>query len=252
MAIAYNAKIITSNLVLCLDALNPKSYSGSGTTWSDISGKGNNATLTGSASHVTWNSGGYFTHNTGDTYFGASASNTTASTSYGGYWVISNATNLSPNGGSWSICGWAKPNGDQSNNGGGWFHKQGGGDERQLMAEFIAGNFRVNGASGWSQINHNIDNSGVWQYISITYKTNGIYGSAAGNLNYYINGALIATLTGFYPVVEAGGPIWLGRRNGHLQHFFKGDLAMYQYYTQELTASEITQNYNAHKSRFGL
>ena len=76
MAIAYNAKIVTSNLVLCLDALNPKSYSGSGTTWSDISGKGNNATLTGSASHVTWNSAGYFTHNPGDTYFGASASNT--------------------------------------------------------------------------------------------------------------------------------------------------------------------------------
>ena len=46
MATNYNPKIVTDGLVLCLDAANTKSYSGSGTTWTDISGKSNNGTLT--------------------------------------------------------------------------------------------------------------------------------------------------------------------------------------------------------------
>ena len=40
----YNSpRIITDNLVLCLDAGNTKSYPGSGDTWYDISGNGNHA-----------------------------------------------------------------------------------------------------------------------------------------------------------------------------------------------------------------
>ena len=35
-----------NGLVLCLDAGNRKSYPGSGTTWTDLSGRGNNGTLT--------------------------------------------------------------------------------------------------------------------------------------------------------------------------------------------------------------
>ena len=49
MATEYNPRIVTDNLVLCLDAANTKSYSGSGTTWYDLSGNGNNATIEGSS-----------------------------------------------------------------------------------------------------------------------------------------------------------------------------------------------------------
>ena len=45
MAVGYNPKIITDGLVLCLDAGNTKSYPGSGTSWSDLSGQGNTGTL---------------------------------------------------------------------------------------------------------------------------------------------------------------------------------------------------------------
>ncbi len=45
MAIAYNPRIVTSGLVLCLDAGNVKSYPGSGTAWTDLSGNGNNGNL---------------------------------------------------------------------------------------------------------------------------------------------------------------------------------------------------------------
>jgi len=45
MATLYSPKIITDGLVVALDAANTKSYPGSGTTWTDLSGNGNNGTL---------------------------------------------------------------------------------------------------------------------------------------------------------------------------------------------------------------
>ena len=54
MAFNYSPKISTDGLVLCLDAANTKSYSGSGTVWSDLSRGGNNGTLTNGP---TFNSG---------------------------------------------------------------------------------------------------------------------------------------------------------------------------------------------------
>ena len=45
MARRYNPRIVTDGLVLALDAGNTKSYPGSGTTWTDLSGNGNNGSL---------------------------------------------------------------------------------------------------------------------------------------------------------------------------------------------------------------
>ena len=60
MGINYSPKIVTDNLVLCLDAANPLSYPGSGNTWYDLSGNGNNGTLVNGVAH---NNQGYFTLN---------------------------------------------------------------------------------------------------------------------------------------------------------------------------------------------
>jgi uncharacterized delta-60 repeat protein len=46
MALSHSPQISLNGLVLCLDAANSKSYPGSGTTWTDLSGNGNNGTLT--------------------------------------------------------------------------------------------------------------------------------------------------------------------------------------------------------------
>jgi hypothetical protein len=50
LAISYNPRTITDGLVLCLDAGNTKSYPGSGTTWTDLSGNGRNFTWVSSPS----------------------------------------------------------------------------------------------------------------------------------------------------------------------------------------------------------
>jgi hypothetical protein len=54
MAFVHSPKIVTDGLVLALDAGNVKSYPGSGTTWLDKSGRGNNGTL---INGPTFNSG---------------------------------------------------------------------------------------------------------------------------------------------------------------------------------------------------
>jgi len=49
--------ISTSGLVLALDAANTKSYPGSGTTWTDMSGNNNNGTLTNGPTFNSANGG---------------------------------------------------------------------------------------------------------------------------------------------------------------------------------------------------
>ena len=70
--------IVTNGLVLALDAANPKSYPGSGTTWYDISG--NNKHFTLDISGINWNSAGYFTLADGGASYAGSTSTSTTST----------------------------------------------------------------------------------------------------------------------------------------------------------------------------
>ena len=50
--------IITDGLVLSLDAASARSYPGSGSTWSDLSGNGHDFTI--EATGFTYNAGGWF------------------------------------------------------------------------------------------------------------------------------------------------------------------------------------------------
>jgi hypothetical protein len=45
MSLGHGASVVRNGIVLHLDAANKKSYSGTGTTWADLSGLGNNGTL---------------------------------------------------------------------------------------------------------------------------------------------------------------------------------------------------------------
>ena len=58
--------LITDSLVVYLDASNNSSYSGSGTTWSDISGNGNNFTLTNGPTYASANGGAIVFDGTND------------------------------------------------------------------------------------------------------------------------------------------------------------------------------------------
>ena len=57
MATNYNPSIVTDGLRFCLDAANTKSYPCSGTTWTDISGKNHDGTLTNGPTFSSDNGG---------------------------------------------------------------------------------------------------------------------------------------------------------------------------------------------------
>lgn len=59
MGVAYNTSVVLDGLVAYLDAANPKSYSGSGTTWGDISNSGNTGTLVNSPTYIAGNNAAF-------------------------------------------------------------------------------------------------------------------------------------------------------------------------------------------------
>ena len=67
MTVNYNPGIVTSNLSLCLDAGNPRSYPGTGTAWNNAMTLGSNTTLVNGPAYSTGN-GGYFTFDGIDDY----------------------------------------------------------------------------------------------------------------------------------------------------------------------------------------
>ena len=58
MGTSYNPRIITDGLVLCVDAANPRSYPGAGTTWSDLTNNNYSGTLENNAAFTSVNGGG--------------------------------------------------------------------------------------------------------------------------------------------------------------------------------------------------
>ena len=66
MGLAHSPSIVTNGLVLALDAANRKSYPGTGTTWTDISGNGNSGTLVNGPTYSSANGGSIVFDGTND------------------------------------------------------------------------------------------------------------------------------------------------------------------------------------------
>jgi hypothetical protein len=252
MSLTHGVNMVRDGLVLCLDARNPKSYPGTGNTWFDISGNNNHATLSDVGSKVSYNPLGYFQHTVTD-YFGATTATEVSLDTGGGVWQIPHSSSISPNG-SWTISGFMDIEGTQSNNGGGWLHKPGSGDERGVNVEVYSNILRANDSLSWTQ--NNIDIS-AWHnkfalYTFVFTQTSGVYGTDAGKFDFYINGELQNSSASFTPKIDGTSSIWLGRRQGHLKHFFKGKYTNFHFYKKALSQDEIKQNFEAIRGRFGI
>ena len=68
MLLGTSSNIITSNLVLYLDAGNARSYSGSGTAWNDMTAGNHHATLIHSPTYSSTSGGGSFTFDGSNDY----------------------------------------------------------------------------------------------------------------------------------------------------------------------------------------
>jgi hypothetical protein len=226
MGFYRGANVVTNGLVLAVDAANTKSYPGSGTTWRDLSGNNITGSLINSPTFNTTN-GGNFGFVTDD------------------YVIMEENSALNTQ--TPSVEVWFKTNSIPQD--GFWFEK---GQVNTQYSLFQEGSNIV-----WRQCTPFLQS----QYTSISPYVNTLSWSqvvgtfVSGDRRTYINGVLRTsdTQTGTIATNTNGMSIGVyGGFNGGRGYFYNGNIATVRVYNRVLTASEIQQNYNAQKARFGL
>jgi hypothetical protein len=231
MGIFYNPRTITDGLVLCLDAANTKSYPGSGTTWTDLSGRGNNFTLYGSPSLSA--DGKSLSFNGVDQYANIGSSELNLAP------VITTTSSTR------TIEVWAKVNANISAGlVGGLF-----GDQYSSTGALVVNEFR---RLMWRWDDSGIPTQKVVQlgeWFQIVVLLQNSY-----QIEYYVNGQLD---TAQFTSPDTSATICTGWSIARQNRNFSGDfrhlnsnVSVARQYNSVLTAQEIQQNINATKSRF--
>lgn len=234
-------KIVTNGLVLYLDAANKKSYPGTGTAWTDLSGGNNTGTLTNGPIFSSNNGGSIVFDgiddliNTSYSVQGMSEFSTDVVFKTTVTYNTANYYNCPP------ICGTAQGSGTS----GDW-----------LLAVKNGFLISYDELGGTSNVDLNVYVSdSKWYYAQVT-KT------SAGVITYYLNGVQLLQLTGKTSQLRTtaltstiygtrwmvGSAFWIA---GDYRNF-TGNIALNMLYNRALTAAEVLQNYNATKSRFNL
>jgi len=223
--------VVDDGLVLYLDAGNDVSYPGSGTTWTDLSGNNNNGTLVNGVGYSASN-GGALSFDGSDDWFSTTLSIGDANTSF-----------------SWG--GFVKVNSSTSNN----FFLFGNYTENNTTPFFaIAFNnsgdntfIYIRDSTGGTEINSsntNLDLS-TWYYLM------GVRDAGANQVKLYANGELVDTDTfaGSHNVKST-----VNNFGGvkHLANYANCNIGTVHVYNRALSAAEISQNYNALRSRYSI
>ena len=236
MSFAHSPQIVTNGLVLALDAGNTKSYVSGSTTWFDKSGYGNNGTLTNGPTFNT-GSGGSIVFDGVDDYvaLGNQASWNSSNTLTMAAWV-----NISGIGGAPDIGGIIT---NQST----------GYDFQSMYVQVYPNPSQIYIIYGVSHINPNseayvqsVENKNTWLYAVATRYFDG----TNTTIKLYINGILKQTSTMSGQQAQTANDWILGRYYG--QRAMIGNIAVTQVYNRELSATEVLQNFNALRGRFGI
>ena len=219
--------IVTNGLVFNVDCSQKNSYPGSGTIWYDLSGNGNDGILLNGSTFNSADSGSIVFDGVDDlmsTSYNIEAA-TSANLQTFCSWVYGTSTNNSFFG--------------SGANGTGQFH---------IILYFQSSTQLAFGGSyygGGSPIDQNnvvtVSPNSTWNHACIV-KT------AASTFDVYFNGTKV--ITGATKGANQPAPFYLGR--WWLSQPCPSRAANVQIYNRTLTQTEITQNYNAQKSKFGL
>jgi len=233
MSFNHSPNIVRNGLVLCLDAKDLKSYSGSGTTWVDRSGNGNNGTLVNGVSY----SNGAMVFDGVDDY-------------------VSLPSNffIHDSGSPFTFSIWFKANssgilfGQQSsstpNTGGGW-----------VPAIYIDTNGKLVISCFWGGSTTNVstsDNSVInsnWNNITVTFSSN--------LQRSYLNGILFSTISKTQTTYSSIYYYFLGTGRcaswpNAPTPYLNGNISTFLHYNRALSQAEILQNFNAQKGRYGI
>ena len=232
---SYNtgAKVITSGLYLCLDAGNVKSYAGSGTTWIDLSGNGINGTLGGTSNPT------YSTFGKGSFFFDGPTT----------YQTITCSDTMSHKPGqSFTYETWAHFTGNSG------YDKIFVGKEgcNVGLMEINGGVYMVvTGPNGPCAGGNTSGTAAISYELNKWYHWVGTYQVGVG-VKLYRNGDLASSAAYTGAIGNYGDTLRLGGDNGLAVYTNKCYLSIVKVYNRILEASEVRQNYNATKGRFGL
>ena len=224
MGVFAGPEITESGLVLALDAANLKSYPGSGSTWTDLSGRGNTGTLTNGPTYSSAN-GGSLVFDGVDDYVDLGISS-----------ILENTLNGTVD---WSICYWVK----YTQNGRILDLGELGGDPSGAL-ELNVDSIGSNNLAVNSTLTTSITSSN-WNFIVLTKNSSRLH-------SWYLNGIFSNSNTGTVDYT-VGSRIWkIGRRAFNNTVNFGGNLSQFSIYNRVLSAAEVSQNFNATRSRFGI
>jgi hypothetical protein len=235
MAASSGPDLITNGLVLALDAADINSYIGSGTTWRDLSGNNYNGTLTNGPTFSGLN-GGNIVFNGTNQYVGINynvnlnpATNVSVSV-----WTrltvndanIRNPIELSA---SADELYWIFLRADLSPKRWGWGVRQSN--------------------NTYAETTSNATNPSINTWYNLTLVAN----SSTLLVSLYINGILDGSVAYNGTLKQnAAAILSIGSDPGANRRYWQGNIANAQIYNRALTVTEVLQNYNITKTRFGL
>jgi hypothetical protein len=253
--------IVTNGLVLNVDAGFTPSYSRSGTTWYDVSSIGNNGTLTNGPTFNSDN-GGSIVFDGVDDYVNLDE--------YADNIIIDSPVTLNV---------WLKPNIDKSISSGNIFSMgngvniESGGNSFNLTYGNVTGALTeetftiinyVGGQTSSEVTLYGIENGTDYreQWVNCCLVISGPT-SSSNSWKMYIDSQNInltkgtfwsGQIFGFGNNIQPKVKVTLGAtfNRENLGGLFNGNIQSFQIYNRALTSSEILQNYNAQKGRFGL
>jgi len=242
MAVHGGPDIITDGLVLSLDAADKNSYPGSGTTWYDLSGKGNDGTLTNGPTFSSTAGGGTIVFDGSNDYVSLPSQNDAQSVLSG--W--GNMTGADTN--NYSIELWVKTSQSEGSTG---VNSPGlvSRDNGDLYCNLTCYNGIVyfvhyNGSWVYTPASTTDISDNVWHHVAFVNHSN-----ETGDI--YIDG--VKEASGVSTSIVGSNyfsPDNLGR--GYLSKYFNGEISTFSAYDRALSAKEISQNFNAKRSRFSV
>jgi hypothetical protein len=231
MGIGYGPRVVTDGLVLALDAADVSSYPGSGTTWTDLSGNGNNGTLVNGVGY----SGGSLVFDGVNDYvnLGDKFSITQGTIDF---WIKLNVTiDSSSTGINYRPFGKSDMFECRFNN---------------TTAFPDAGPVGNMGFDFGISTGPLISNQTTWlggTWYNIVFNWN----SSTNISNLYVQSILDNTSTA-PSITGQTGNFSIGASRGGSLGFMNGSISSFKIYNKALTASEIQQNFNALRGRFGI
>lgn len=239
MSLAHSPSVPTSNLVLYLDALNSKSNKGT-TTWYDLSPSRVNGTMYGTVPLST-DGGGCFDFST---VSGASSGVASLGFTF--------ASNMIPTTGSFTICSWIK-NPPASVGQCGMFSNAGGADGYRYGIGLNAAYVLNSGAGG---VGYSEPSLSFTSSLSATQWYNVVMifdrANATPQWNLYLNGVLQTSTNMSAGANTAFTNAAPGLVRSACCGLYTGKIATFSVYSRALSATEILQNFNALRGRFGI